>query len=69
MLWLQTYEAHHTVASWHELCVAVTQKFDRDLYQNYMRNLLNIKQTHDVLEYAHRFEQAKHQALVHNRDF
>lgn len=33
-----------------------------------MRHLLNIRQTHDVLEYANRFEQAKHRVLVHNRD-
>lgn len=68
MLWLQTYEAQHTVDNWHELCVAVDKKFGRDLYQNYMRDLLNIRQTQDVLEYANRFEQAKHRVLVHNRD-
>lgn len=33
-----------------------------------MRDLLNIRQTHDVLEYANRFEQGKHRVLVHNRD-
>jgi hypothetical protein len=33
-----------------------------------MRELLTIKQTSDVLEYAGRFEQAKHRVLVHNRD-
>jgi hypothetical protein len=48
--------------------VAVEQKFGRDLHHNYMRELLTIKQTSDVLEYAGRFEQAKHRVLVHNRD-
>jgi hypothetical protein len=67
-LWLQTYEAQHTIESWPELCVAVDQKFGRDLYQNYMRDILSIKQTSDVLEYAGRFEQAKHRVLVHNRN-
>jgi hypothetical protein len=33
-----------------------------------MRDILSIKQTTDVLEYAGRFEQAKHRVLVHNRD-
>lgn len=67
-LWLQTYEAQHTIDSWPELCVVVEQKFGRDLYQNYMRDLLGIRQTGDVLEYAARFDQAKHRVLVHNQN-
>lgn len=31
-LWLQTYEAQHSVESWPDLCVAVEAKFIRDLY-------------------------------------
>lgn len=46
-LWLQTYEAQHSVESWLELYVAVDQKFGRELYQNYMRDMLFIKQTVD----------------------
>jgi hypothetical protein len=73
-LWLKTYEAQHNVDSWPDLCIAVDQKFGRDLYQNYMRELLAIKQSSDVLEYANlfeqanRFEQAKHKVLRHNRN-
>lgn len=67
-LWLQTYEAKHSIDSWPELCVAVEQKFGRDLQHNYMKDLLTIRQTSDVLEYAARFEQAKHRVLVHNKD-
>jgi hypothetical protein len=48
--------------------VVVEHKFGRDLYQNYMRDILSIKQTTDVLEYAGKFEQAKHRVLVHHRD-
>jgi hypothetical protein len=33
-LWLQTYEAQHSIDSWAELCVAVEQKFGRDLHHN-----------------------------------
>ncbi|CAO2192172.1 unnamed protein product [Urochloa humidicola] len=44
-LWLQTYEAQHSVDSWPELCVAVERKFGVDLYQNYMRDFLSIRQT------------------------
>jgi hypothetical protein len=67
-LWLQTYEAQHSIDSWAELCVAVEQKFGRDLHHNYMRDLLTIRQTSDVLEYSARFEQAKHRVLVHKKD-
>jgi hypothetical protein len=66
-LWLQTYEAQHTISSWAELVVAVDQKFGKDLYHNYMKDILSIRQTGDVLEYASRFEQAKHRVLVHNK--
>lgn len=48
--------------------MAVEQKFGKDLYHNYMRDLLTIRQTGDVLENAGRFEQAKHRVLVHNKD-
>jgi hypothetical protein len=66
--WLQAYEARHTVDTWVELCVAVKQKFGRELYQNHMCDILDIRQTGDVLEYANRFDEAKHRVLVHNRD-
>jgi hypothetical protein len=32
-----------------------------------MKDLLSIRQTTDVLEYANRFEQARHRVLVHNK--
>ncbi|CAN6236915.1 unnamed protein product [Urochloa humidicola] len=67
-LWLQSYEAQHNIDNWPDLCVAIEQKFGQDLYQNHMRDLLNIRQTADVLEYAERFETAKHRVLVHNKD-
>jgi hypothetical protein len=30
--WLQSYEASHIIDSWVELCVAVDQKFGKDIY-------------------------------------
>jgi hypothetical protein len=33
-----------------------------------MKDLLSIRRTTDVLEYASRFEQAKHRVLVHNKE-
>lgn len=65
-LWLQTYEAQHRVDSWVDLCIAVETKFGKDLYQNSMQELLNIKQTADVQEYYDRFTLAMHRVLVHN---
>ncbi|CAO2189278.1 unnamed protein product [Urochloa humidicola] len=67
-LWMQSYEAQYSIDSWPDLCIVVEEKFGRDLYQNNMRDLLAIKQTSDVLEYAERFEQAKHKVLLHNKD-
>jgi hypothetical protein len=66
-LWLQTYEAQHSILTWPELCVAVEEKFGQDLHHNYMRDFLTIKQNSDVLEYASRFEKAKHRVLLHNK--
>lgn len=68
MLWFQTYETQQLVESWPELFVAIEQKYGRDLYQNDMKDLLSIRQTSDVLEYANRFDLAKHKVLVHNKD-
>jgi hypothetical protein len=59
-LWLQNYEAQHSIDNWPELCVAVEQKFGQDV--------LSIRQTDDVLEYVGRFETAKHRVLVHNQE-
>jgi hypothetical protein len=66
MLWFQTYEAQHSVESWPDLCVAVEKKFGKDRYQLDMRELLAIKQTTDVLDYASKFEQITHRILIHN---
>ena len=63
---MQTYGAQHRVDSWVELCIPVETKFGKDLYQNSMQELLNIKQTVDVQEYYDRFALAMHRVLVHN---
>jgi hypothetical protein len=65
-LWLQTYEAQHPDDNWVELCIAVESKFVKDLYQNSMQDLLNIKQTTTTQEYYDRFVLAMHKVLVHN---
>ena len=44
-LWLQTYEALHSVATWPELCVGVFAKFNRDKYAKYMDLFFAHRQT------------------------
>lgn len=68
-LWLQTYEAQHSIDGWVELCLAVERKFGKDLYHNYMRELLNLKQLGSVQEYYEKFESSMHKVLVHNNSY
>lgn len=68
-LWLQTFEAQHTIDCWAELCVAVDGKFEKDLYANHMRYFLSLKQVGSVIEYYEKFEGAMHHVLVHNRNY
>lgn len=65
-LWLQTYEAQHEIGSWIQLCVAVCDKFGKDLYFTHMNEALEIRQTGDVASYYQEFELLRHQLLTHN---
>lgn len=64
--WLQTYEAQHDVPSWVALCVAVCNKFGKDLYYTHMNQTLEVKQNSDVDSYYREFELLMHQLLSHN---
>jgi hypothetical protein len=64
--WLQTFEAHHTNYGWVDLCVAVEAKFGTEMYHNYMRDLLAIRQTSDVTECHSRFVDAMHKVMLHH---
>ena len=44
-LWLQTYEAMHTIDSWAALCVAVFAKFNRNKYTRAIDVFFALKQT------------------------
>lgn len=68
-LWLQTYEALHSVDSWAALCVAVNAKFGRDQYQQHLEALERLRQTDSVLEYHKKFEELMHHILVHNHAY
>ncbi|KAK1608164.1 hypothetical protein QYE76_031837 [Lolium multiflorum] len=65
-LWLQTYEAHHDIDGWAHLCVAVCQKFSKDLYYTDMNKTLDIRQYNDVESYSREFELLQNQLLAHN---
>jgi hypothetical protein len=65
--WLQTFEAQHSNYDWVALCVAVEAKFGKEMYHNYMRDLLAIKQTSDVSEYHTRFVDAMHKVMLHHQ--
>jgi hypothetical protein len=63
--WLQTFEAQHKNYNLVALCVVVEAKFGKEMYHNYMRDLLGIKQTSDVFEYHARFVDAMHKVMLH----
>jgi hypothetical protein len=64
--WLQSYSAQHSIDIWAELCVAVENRFDKDLHNQFMRELLSCRQTGSVEEYVEKFEQIRHMVLLHN---
>jgi hypothetical protein len=64
--WLQSYDAQHNLETWAELCVAIENRFGRDLHNTFMRELLSLKQTTTVEDYIERFEQLRHKVLLHN---
>lgn len=68
-LWLQTYEALHSIATWPELCVGVFTKFNRDKYAKLMDTFFSFKQVGSVDDYAHRYEELMHKILLYNHSY
>jgi hypothetical protein len=60
-------KAQHSNYGWVELCVVVEAKFGTEMYHNYMRDLLAIKQTSDVIDYHSRFVDAMHKVMLHHQ--
>lgn len=67
--WLQTFGLHGRVTSWESLCSAVCDRFDRNQYQLFMKQLDTLRQTDSVAEYYARFEQLSHQILLYNSSY
>jgi hypothetical protein len=68
-LWLQTYEALHSIETWPALCVGVFSKFNRDKYAKTIDIFFALKQIGSVDEYAHQFEELMHKVLLHNHAY
>jgi len=67
--WLQTLELRGRVTSWETLCSAVCERFDKNQYSTYMRQLDLLRQTGSVSEYYAAFEQLSHQILLYNNSY
>jgi len=67
--WLQTLELRGRVSSWEQLHMEVCAHFDRDQYQNHMRQLDALRQTGSVAEYYQRFEQLSRRILLYNASY
>ncbi|CAO2146347.1 unnamed protein product [Urochloa humidicola] len=67
--WLQTLELRGRIRSWSTLRKAVCDRFDKDQYQNHLRQLDNLCQTDSVTEYYEKFEQLSHNILLYNQSY
>jgi hypothetical protein len=54
------------VTDWEQLCELVFAKFDKDQYQNQLRQLESLKQTGSVQAYYEQFEKLAHGVLLYN---
>lgn len=68
-LWLQTFQAMHTIDSWAALYVAVFAKFNRNKYTKTIDAFFAFKQNDSVDEYAHKFEELMHGVLLYNPSY
>lgn len=64
--WLQTVQWRGRVTDWEQLCELVFTKFDKDQYQNQLRQLESLKQTGSVQAYYEQFEKLAHGVLLYN---
>ncbi|WVZ79457.1 hypothetical protein U9M48_027033 [Paspalum notatum var. saurae] len=67
--WLQTFERRGRVLDWTQFCSAVFEKFDKDQYQNQLRQLENLSQQGSVSEYQEQFERLAHGILLYNSSY
>ena len=65
-LWFRTVEAKGKIEEWGEMCRKVHQKFDKNEYVQYRRQLRQLKQIGSVSDYVEKFEKLRHQLLLYN---
>lgn len=54
--WLRSSKAHVRYPNWEHFCIAVSNKFDRDLHETLIRQMDYIKQVGSVWEYYEKFD-------------
>ncbi|CAD6334713.1 unnamed protein product [Miscanthus lutarioriparius] len=64
--WLQMIERRGRITDWSKLCDLVFDKYDKDQYQQQLRQLEMLKQTSSVAEYHAQFEKLAHGILLYN---
>lgn len=65
-LWLRNVEAKGRLEEWGEMCRLVHEKFGKNKYVHYRRQLRKLKQTDSVSEYVEQFDKLRHQLLLYN---
>jgi hypothetical protein len=64
-LWLEMIEVSGSIEEWTTLCRLVFQRWDRDQHHTFMHQILALNQTRYVAEYIEKFEDLRHQVLLH----
>jgi hypothetical protein len=67
--WLQSVGPHIRLTTWHEFCIAVCARFERDHHNQLIRQFFHIKQIDTVTEYVEHFDSLMHQILAHDPSF
>ena len=65
-LWLRNIQARRRLDDWGEMCCLVHEKFGKNKYNHYRRQLRVLKQTGTVTEYIEKFDILKNQLLLYN---
>jgi hypothetical protein len=60
-----TVEVSGRIEEWTTLCNLVFKRWDRDQHQIFMKQVLALKQTGSIAEYIEKFEDLRHQLLLH----
>jgi hypothetical protein len=65
-LWLRNVQARRKIDDWGEMCRMVHDKFGKNRYMHYRRQMRALRQVGTVSEYIEKFEILKNQLLLYN---